>query len=94
MKKIIKEVNETVESSVSGCIFKVKDDKIEECVITIGENSRSVRPVKKIIIPVREIPKELLEAIDAFIDSRIDNEVIIDKTISIPKEKGKKKNVK
>lgn len=94
MKKITKQINETVESSVTGFSFSVKADKIESCVIVIGDNNRISSPRQKIIIPAREIPKQLLEDLDTFIDSRLDNEGIVNPTVKVIEKKGKKKNAK
>ena len=90
MKKITKTTTEVIESSVSGIVFKVLNDTIESCIIVIGDNNKFSKPVQKLIVPARELKKELIQMLEAFVDERVEGETVVNPTISIVK-KGKKK---
>ena len=82
MKRINREINQIVESVITGVTFKVKNDDIELCLISFSDSDK-IGPAKKIIVNRNDIPEELLVALDKFVDERIDQEIIADTNISV-----------
>lgn len=90
MKTINREISEVIESKVTGITFKVEDEEITLCIVSFSDKNKFAAS-KKIIINKEEIPTELKDLLNSFVDKKIDDETIVDSSISSTKSKKKTK---